>query len=95
MNRSDTCRQPNKFGFRRTLSIVIFSPFLTFSISVAVSILPALGRTITPAPENVIPQPMVTALTVTVGDVSLYRSRITLLPSVAHPPEDGVTAIPV
>jgi hypothetical protein len=38
---------------------------------------------------------MVTALTVTGGNVTLYRSRITLLPSVAHPPEDGVTAIPV
>jgi hypothetical protein len=23
MNRSDTCRQPNKFGFRRTLSIAL------------------------------------------------------------------------
>jgi hypothetical protein len=30
-----------------------------------------------------------------VGDVSLYRSRITRLPSVAHTPEDGVTAISV
>jgi hypothetical protein len=38
---------------------------------------------------------MVTALTVTGGDVPLYRSRITLLPGISLTPEDGVTAISV
>tara|TARA_R110002110_G_scaffold21093_1_gene84193 strand:- start:151 stop:375 length:225 start_codon:yes stop_codon:yes gene_type:complete len=57
--------------------------------------LPALGRTISPTPENVISQPLITVFPVTRGDVSLYRSRITLLSGVAHTPEDGVTAISV
>jgi hypothetical protein len=70
-----------------------FLSVLTFSVAIA--ILPSLGRTITPAPENVISQPLVTALTVTRGDVPLYRSRITLLPGVTPAPEDGVTAISV
>jgi hypothetical protein len=38
---------------------------------------------------------LVTTLTVTGGDVTLYSSRITCLPGVAHTPEDGITAISV
>tara|TARA_R110002094_G_scaffold63219_1_gene73679 strand:- start:187 stop:354 length:168 start_codon:yes stop_codon:yes gene_type:complete len=38
---------------------------------------------------------LVAALTVKGGDVPLYCRHITLLPSVAHTPEDGVTAVSV
>jgi len=56
--------------------------------------LPTLGRTISPAPENVISQPLVTTLTVTVGDVSLYRSGIPCLPGISLTPKDRVQTLP-
>jgi hypothetical protein len=69
--------------------------FLTFSASIAIAALPTLGRIIPPAPENVIPPPLVTALAVTSGNVPFYRSRITLLSDIARTPKDGVPTISV
>ncbi|MCH2861564.1 hypothetical protein K3V64_14735, partial [Listeria monocytogenes] len=57
--------------------------------------LPALGRSITATPENVIPPPLVTALAVTGGNVAFYRSCIPLLSDIACTPTDGVPPISV